>query len=191
MKKSNLISIFKGKIIEVVNYTVTYGKDEEQGSFTAEVARRSPGVRLLLDDKQQQKILLTREARAETGGWDYRLPGGKVFDSLSDYIDHAENDDILLEKASIAADKECEEEAGYKVLHKQFLHRSIAGASVTWDLYYFLVDQFELTQQKLEEGELITKDWYSYEDTKAMCLDGSISEDRSVAVLLRHLLKNQ
>lgn len=37
---------------------------------------RAPGVRIILDDQNSGKILLTREFRHELDGYDYRLPGG-------------------------------------------------------------------------------------------------------------------
>jgi 8-oxo-dGTP pyrophosphatase MutT (NUDIX family) len=72
-----------------------------------EIARRSPGVRLILRDGD--KILLTKEYRKELDAVDYRLPGGKVFDTLEEY--NAYKQDI--EKYALrAARRECEEETG-------------------------------------------------------------------------------
>ena len=51
--------------------------------MTFEKARRAPGVRLLIIKKN--KILITKEYRDEIGEFDYRLPGGKVFDKLEEY----------------------------------------------------------------------------------------------------------
>ena len=58
-----------------------------------------------------------------------------------------------------------------------------------WDLYYFLVTQYEqLTEgQSLEAGEQITTVEVTLKEAARMCMDGSIQEDRSVAVLLRYL----
>jgi len=39
-----------------------------------------------LDDPA--KILLSREYRSELDRYDYRLPGGKVFDTLAEYHDN-------------------------------------------------------------------------------------------------------
>lgn len=64
-----------------------------------EKARRAPGVRLII--VKEDKILLTREYRDEIKSFDYRLPGGKVFDKLSDYQKHqSENLLPFAEKAA-------------------------------------------------------------------------------------------
>ncbi|MEI6117757.1 MAG: hypothetical protein WCP92_00380 [bacterium] len=51
-----------------------------------EIAKRSPGVRLIICDGD--KILITNEFRKEVNTDDYRLPGGKVFDTLKEYNEH-------------------------------------------------------------------------------------------------------
>jgi len=52
-------------------------------TWTLEFARRSPGTRLIIE--KGDKIILSREFRHELGSYDYRLPGGKVYDSLDEY----------------------------------------------------------------------------------------------------------
>lgn len=168
--------LFQGKIIEVV-------KDRER-----EFARRSPGTRLIIFDKQKKSILLTKEYRQELEGWDYRFPGGKVFDTLTEYNEYLSSGKDIVEAAQKAAVKEAEEETGIKVKNMEFFHRSICGATIIWDLYYFVVDKFELLDsQKLEVGEDIKPIWMSLQEAKEICLSGQMSEDRSVAVLLRYL----
>lgn len=71
--------VYQGKIIEVVQQTRKTGDTEKLFEF----ARRSPGTRLIV--RSGDKVLLTKEYRTETGNWDYRLPGGKVFDTLEEY----------------------------------------------------------------------------------------------------------
>jgi len=48
-----------------------------------ETARRAPGVRLII--VRDGQMLITREFRNELDDYDYRLPGGKVFDTLDEY----------------------------------------------------------------------------------------------------------
>lgn len=187
--KNNLRSLFKGKIIEVIHHDVPFQRDGKADHYTAEMARRSPGVRLLIVDEDKQQILLTKEKRAEVASeWDYRLPGGKVFDSLDAYLVHANDDVAMLQFAEQAADKECHEETGLKILDKKFLHKSVAGATIEWDLYYFLVSAFDVSKQTLESGEVIYPEWYNFDAVKQKCLNGDIQEDRSVAVIFRYLL---
>lgn len=171
----------KGKMIEVVQ------REVEQGGKVKifEFARRSPGTRLIVPKDDQ--ILLTKEFRHETNGYDYRLPGGKVYDTLDEYHTALESNVDMNDAAQSAAIKEAYEEAGIEVQDISFFHKSVCGATVVWDLFYFVVNEFTQTQQHLEEGEDITFDFFAREKVREMCLDGSISEERSALVLLRYL----
>ena len=59
---------------------------------------------------------------------------------------------------------------------------------VEWDLYYLVVNKHkESPQQELEMREDIKLVGLSFEEAKQIALSGKMSEDRSVAVLLRFL----
>lgn len=84
---------YSGSIFEIVR------QEQPDGRFF-EIARRAPGVRLIITDKEQEKLLLTREFRQELQDWDYRLPGGKVFDTLEEYSKFRDSGgDMVLELA--------------------------------------------------------------------------------------------
>ncbi len=171
----------KGKIVEVVQREV-----EENGKTkTFEYARRSPGVRLIIFKDQQ--ILLTREFRHEAKGYDYRLPGGKVYDSLDEYNTALASGVDITEAAKAAAIKEAREEVGIEAKDAKFLHKSVCGAIMVWDLFYFEVKDFAEIGQHLEEGEDIKVELIDIEKAKTMCLDGTIQEERSALILLRYL----
>lgn len=91
---------YSGKIIEVI--------EEKHGNKIFEIARRSPGVRALII--KSNKILLSREYRTEINDYDYRLPGGKVFDTLQEYRKHINED--LTEYAMLAVKNEVSQEVG-------------------------------------------------------------------------------
>ena len=131
---------------------------------------------------------MTKELRKEVGGYDIRLPGGKVFDSLDEYRSSCDAGENLLEKAEATARKEAREEVGIKIEQLRYLTKSTCGATVEWDLYYFHVEKFvELERQSLETGEDIEVIKIHRDEVLQMCLDGRIGEDRSVAVLFRLL----
>jgi ADP-ribose pyrophosphatase len=174
---------YKGKIIEVVEKEV--GQAGKTKTF--EFARRSPGTRLIV--VKGDTILLTKEFRHETGGYDYRLPGGKVYDTLSEYNSALETGVDMNIAAQTAAIKEAREEVGIEVKDISFLHKSVCGATVVWDLFYFAVTDFVQLEQKLEDGEDISVEPLSREEARKMCLDGRISEERSAIALLRYLNK--
>jgi len=172
---------YKGNIIEVVQKEV-----EQNGKKKVfEYARRSPGVRLIIPT--EGNILLSKEFRHEVQGYDYRLPGGKVFDSLAEYNDALAAGADLQEAARRAATKEAREEAGIDIADLSFFHRSVCGATVVWDLFYFVAQEFTEAAQHLEEGEDIQRELVSKEKAREMCLDGTIGEERSALVLLRYL----
>lgn len=171
----------KGNILEVVQKDIDVGGKTK----TFEYARRSPGVRLIVP--KDSKILLTKEFRHELNAYDYRLPGGKVFDSLDEYNKALSEGVDITVNAKAAAIKEAGEEAGIEATDLSLFHTSICGATVIWDLYYFVVNIFTQTNQNLEEGENIITELFTSEEVKRMCLDGRISEERSALVLLRFL----
>lgn len=174
---------YQGKILEIVEFEVSQaGK-----TMIFEKARRSPGVRLIVRDGT--KILLTKEDRHEVGGYDYRLPGGKVIDKLADYNAALASGVDIKEAAKEAAVREAREEAGLAIEKDglSFIHKSVCGTTVEWDLFYFAADTFGKAEQEFDEGEDITATFYEEADVRRMCLDGTISEERSALVLLKYL----
>ena len=175
--------VFEGQILEIVKQPMSDGKRNLEYEF----ARRSPGVRLLI--VKNDKILLTKEFRVEISEEDFRLPGGKVFDTLPEYK-KALNKDII-PFATEAAKKECLEETGLIANNLKFLYKATTGGStVRWDLYYFVVNDFSESPdgQNLELGEDIQVEWKTFEEAKQLCLQNHVKEDRSVSVLLKFIL---
>ena len=176
--------VYQGKIIEVVQQGFGTGKDERIFEF----ARRSPGTRLIIPT-QDRKFLVTKEFRHELNDYDYRLPGGKVFDTLKEYNQFLKLGDDILGKAKIAAAKEALEEVGIIVKDMVHFSTSKAGATVVWDLFYFVVTEYEKHEsgQHLERGENIEVMEITRDEAREICLDGRMKEDRSVAAVLRFL----
>lgn len=175
---------YQGKIIEVIEKEVDLGKTKKM----FELARRSPGARLII--VRNNMVLLSKEFRHEVGGYDYRLPGGKVYDTLNEYNVALANGTDILEAAKTAAIKEAHEEVGIETTDVTHFHTSVCGATVVWDLFYFVVGEHTETEQHLEDGEDIYIEWTEREKVKEMCLNGSISEERSALVLLKYLAAN-
>jgi len=173
----------KGKLFELVHL-----KQEDGRVF--EVARRAPGVRLIIHDKLAGKILLTKEFRHELGVWDYRLPGGKVFDSLDEFETFRNSGNDIVDAAKAQAINEGQQEAGVDITELSLYKKSVLGATVEWDLYVFETSDWQLRVegQELEVGEKIEADnWISYDRAKAMALDGSMKEERIALILLQWL----
>ena len=174
---------YRGKIMEVVERKVDIG--EKTKIF--ELARRSPGVRLII--VKDNIVYLSKEFRHEIQSYDFRLPGGKVFDTLVEFNDALSNRKDILEFAKGAALKEAREEMGIITDNIELFHKSICGATIEWDLYYFVISDFTQENQNLEDGEDIELFPVSTDEALKMCLDGRIDEERSALTLLRYLSK--
>ncbi|MBI4086015.1 MAG: NUDIX hydrolase [Candidatus Liptonbacteria bacterium] len=176
--------VYQGRIIEVVRQKVILGGEEKNFEF----ARRSPGARLIIPTPDK-KILLTKEHRLEVGDYDYRLPGGKIFDTLAEYNDFLASGKDIADAAKRAAVKEGIEEAGIEIEDIKLFSISKLGATMVWDLFYFVVTKYKehVHGQRLEEGENIEVISVSFDEAKEMCLDGRMREERSAAMFLRFL----
>jgi len=176
---------YSGKLFEVVSEPVLV----EGKTIEFEKVRRSPGARLILSDGQGN-ILLTREFRRELGAFDYRLPGGKVFDSLDEFHEFEQNGGDIVQQARVAAIKEAKEETGFVPETLEHYSTSKLGATVEWDLHYFagIVDRSNQRQQELEAGETIDVVWFSEDEVRQLILErAAFSEERSVVALMRFL----
>lgn len=181
---------YRGRLIRIASQRMRFSNGKEQ---LFEFAERAPGVRILVTDGE--RILLTKEWRSESQNWDYRLPGGKVFDSLKEYLaqKEAEGND-LRQFARLAAQKELSEEASLQLPIETFkdIHHSVCGATVIWDLYYYLAEVScripDVGAVITGEGEHTHPEWFTFEEVQQLCLTGEVQEDRTVAVILRYLL---
>lgn len=187
-KKPGFKIIHQGNIFQVVQW-------EGKPGVLFEVAIRAPGVRLIIETEKdgQKALLMTRELRRETSGLDYRLPGGKVFDSLEIYNNFINQGGDIVEAAKQAAIKEGNEEAG--LVGGDFTPIGISknGATVEWDLYYFLVKNPKLGQQKLEAHEQgnIQIAILSVNEIFKKLSNGEIQEGRSADMIWKWLLENK
>lgn len=184
--------LFKEGIFELVNEEKCYSINGENKRIKRMFVRRPPGIRaIIVNDKNE--ILLSKEYRYELELFDYRLPGGKVFDKLDDYKKSIENNTIL-ENTYKTVVKEVKEEVGILIRNPILYTISCDGASVVWDLYYFIINDYEIIDegQELEENEIIDGFvWKTQDEIIKMCLDKQIHEERTVGVLLSYILKNK
>ncbi len=98
---------YQGKMLQIISW-------EGSPGIRYEAAVRAPGVRILCEFVQDEvkKVLLTQEKRRESDGVDYRLPGGKVFNKLSEYNIALDNNEDIAAIALQKAKEEAKEEAG-------------------------------------------------------------------------------
>lgn len=175
--------IATGRIFELVQL------DQPNGAIF-EVARRAPGLRLIITDNDKKRILLTREFRRELNAYDYRLPGGKVFDTLAEFVKFRESGLAIKGAVEEKARQEGAEEAGVVIDEMSIIGKSTLGTTVEWDLYIVFADRWHFAEegQMLEVGEDISADdWFTYGEAYNLALTGSMSEERVALLLMRWL----
>lgn len=182
-------TMFSWKIVKLVFQDMKKWEKE----VTYERAERSPWVRVMIVDSEW-RICISREHRTELNDWawwyDYRLPGGKVIDTLVEYEEFLNDWWDILEAAAEAAKREAKEEVWIKWDSIRHLHTSWCGTTMKRDLYYFELKDISIWEQELDGMEHIDYDRYTLDTVKKMCMEGEINEDRSVAVLLRYIDRN-
>lgn len=188
--------LYRGKLFQVISRSrrakLTVDGREITKELTVELVRRPPGVRAIIRDGQ--KLLLNREFRYELNDWDYRLPGGKVFDRLEDF-EKAIEENTIDENAYRKLAEEVREEADIEAEDYGLFEVSRCGLTVEWNLYYFTVDKFKILpsfyakEKQKSEYEYIEHVWLDFAQIKQLILDGRIREDRSIAILFKYMMK--
>ena len=177
--------IARGKIFELVHV-------EQEDGRVFEIAKRAPGVRLIIADREERKVLLTKEFRHELQAYDFRLPGGKVFNTLDEYEAFRNSGNDIVTAAKIQAKNEALEEAGVEINELELVRKSSLGATVEWDLYVFEATNWQLHKdgQQLKEDEpqdIVGVNFYTYDEVKTMILRGELREERVALILLQWL----
>jgi 8-oxo-dGTP pyrophosphatase MutT (NUDIX family) len=183
--KPNIEIVYRGKMFEILRW-------EGKPGVAFEAAVRAPGVRLLIETEKDgmKALLMTKEIRREANGIDYRLPGGKVFDSLSELDAHRDSGQDIAPVAMKVAQREGKEEAGIDGGEFAPLGVSKAGASVEWDLHYYTVKNAVIGEQDLEDGEQIQTAVLSAQEIFEKLSNGEVQEGRSAEKLWLWLTKN-
>lgn len=186
-------SVFNNGFFEFLETEEEFIIDGQVKNIKRTMVRRPPGIRALIVDKDKKQILLSKEFRYELNEWDYRLPGGKVFDSLEDYKESLNRNDVL-EHVEKTVPKEVLEEVGLIVRNPNLLKVSKDGAGVIWDLYYYEITDYEVSENgpQLEENEFVDGFvWKSYDEVIKLCSTHEIHEDRTIGILLTYILNQK
>lgn len=180
MQESKQEIVFEGKIFQIV-------QTHQPSGEVWEVARRAPGVRLIVKNPDGT-FKLSREHRAELGKEDIRLAVGKVFDTLSEFSNFLKSGKDIQEAAKSAALKEAKEELGLENIQNiKLIEKSTLGATVEWDLYVFEVSNFQLGPQQTHGHEQIAPINLTKQLILQAIQNGDFNEDHLVPILLRYL----
>ncbi len=184
---------YRTRLFDVMTHKVRFSDGIVK---TFQYVRRSPGVRILLTSGS--KILITAEWRTEAKQWDFRLPGGKVFERIEEYAAFRDSGSPtkLEDIGKLAAAKELGEECGISISPETITHAhtSTCGATVEWDLLYYIAPHTtvdRLTSVTSPEGERIIMQWLSFETVLDLCTKKEIGEDRTAAFLMRYILTHK
>jgi hypothetical protein len=169
-------TVFKGGLFIIEKHSVKW----------YERAVRPPGVRLILRDTEW-KILITKEFRKEKNAFDFRLPWWKVFDDIDSFLSVRDNPEKLKQSVERACLLEAKQEAWIDgISNFKIIKKSVAGASIEWDLYYcrWIIDS--ISNQALDGDELyhgIEVHFFTDEEIIQMIQDWEITEDRTIGIL--------
>ena len=173
---------YKGKIFAII-------KLQQPNGEVWEIARRSPGVRIIVKNPDGS-FKLSNEFRHEHQAHVYRLPGGKMFDDLEEYLDFRKtaSKEDLLKRAEEDALREAKEELGIEeVSNIRFVEKSVIGSTIEWDLYVFEISNFSVGEQNIHGMEEIKPIDLTKEQILEAIGNGDFNEDRIVPILLRYL----
>ena len=181
------VIVFESRIGAIVHFPVLEDQGQGYVARTFEKYARSPGTRLIA--VKDNKIYLQKEARLESlEQFDWRLPGGKVIDTFTEYKQYLGKSvptGIILK----AAIKELQEEA-HLTGDPELFSRKVCGTTVEWDLYYVVVKNvvlFQLDHAHAEGEEVAESGWFTFDEVRKMCEQGTIGEARSAAVLIEFI----
>lgn len=130
--------------------------------------RGAAAVVPVLDDGT---VLLVRQYRYATGGWLLEIPAGK--------LDHGESPETC-------ASREAEEEVGYRPSRLEPLGWIWSSPGFCDEkIWLFLATGLELTQQVLEEDEVLHVERLPLQEAVEKSLSGEIHDAKSAVALLR------
>jgi ADP-ribose pyrophosphatase len=132
---------------------------------------RHPGGAAVVALNEQGCVCLLRQYRHAAGGWLWELPAGKIDDH---------------EPPMDTAVRELADEAGTRARDWQSLGEVISSPGVFCErVHLWLARDIYAVAQAPEEDELLEIHWTPWEQAWSMAMDGSISDGKTLAGLLR------
>ena len=181
---STTIKIIKSEILSNNWYTlrkITFDYLHKNGSVktqSREAYDRGNGATILLYNKQQQTVVLTRQFRLPT--FINGNETGMLIEACAGLLDKDNAEDCIR--------RETEEETGYKVkeVHKIF-EAYMSPGSVTEILYFFIAQYTKEMKESegggVDEGEDIEVLEYNFDQALKMVAKGEIKDGKTIMLL--------
>lgn len=169
--KENLLKrevIYKGKIINVYNDTITFAGLEKQSN--REIVEHNGGVCAVVKTKNN-KIKFVKQFRYAVNEDLLELPAGK--------IEKGEDPDYTIAR-------EIEEEVGIsanKIIKIGKIYPTPGYCTEVLHLYY--VDDYEECETRFDENEYLDEFEYTYQEAIEMIENGTIVDAKTICLLLR------
>lgn len=160
-------SIYRGKVIDLDLETLELPNGE---AVELEIIRHPGGaVAVALDEAD--RVCLLRQFRHAAGGWLWELPAGKI-ERAEDPFDTARRE--LTEEAGVEADDWTE---------LGFMNSS--PGVFTEIIYLYLARGLTHLEHNHEAHEVIEVHWVPFDQAKAWCVDGTITDAKTLIGLFR------
>ncbi len=162
---------YKGKYIQVT--------EEEIHGHIFERVKLRKGVHVIPYNKEG-KILLILESRVHENKPRWKLVSGWVDKKGKSILEHAR--------------EELAEEVGYEAEHwKEIYNNDYDDMTISPSTYYFVCDnlkKMENPPENPDSGEIISYNWFSFDEIFQMVSDGKILKSDSIMVALSFLYEN-
>ena len=160
-------TIYEGKVLKLEVDQVKLS----DGSYSVrECVRHSGGAAVLL--VKDDNVLLVKQFRYMYGKPIYEIPAGKVNECEED---------------KVAANRELEEETGYKADLKHLLDIYPSPGYTDEIIHIYYAEKFEFVGQKLDNGEFLSAEFVKLDKVMQMIESGQICDAKTVAAVYKYI----
>jgi GDP-mannose pyrophosphatase NudK len=193
---NNAVKIIKSEVLSDNWYTlrkITFDFQHKNGEVqtqSREAYDRGNGATILLYNKKQQTVVLTRQFRLPT--FINGNESGMLIEACAGLLDKDNAEDCIR--------RETEEETGYKIKDvRKIFEAYMSPGSVTEILYFFIAEYTREMKESegggVDEGENIEVLEYKFDQALKMMETGEIKDGKTIMLLqylhIHNLLENQ
>lgn len=187
---NNTIKILKSEVLSDNWYMlrkVTFEYQHKNGevkTHSRETYDRGNGATILLYNKQQQSVVLTRQFRLPT--FVNGNESGMLIETCAGLLD--------LDNAEDCIRRETEEETGYKVKDVRKIFEAYMSPGSVTEILYFFVAEYSKEMRESEGGGVDSEDIevleYNFQQALKMIETGEIKDGKTIMLLQYALIHN-